>query len=173
MGGGTADHVTVGVPTGEGEDGGEDDVDPCAVDVEQDAEVNGDAAQHRETVDEGPVRGFQGDLTKTSKRKHSSFLFLTVLTSSFKEEYKQDVTDLQVDGEDQWGGGDGGEGLVVRGRLPVLAHGLQEGPVRDEEDDERDEDAVEQADEEALVVEHRARPGRGGRASGTSGWVCR
>lgn len=65
------------------------------------------------------------------------------------------MSDLQVDGEDERGGGDHGEGLVVGGRLPVLSHRLQKGSVRDEEDDERDEDAVEQADEEVLVVEHR------------------
>lgn len=65
------------------------------------------------------------------------------------------MSDLQVDGEDERGGGDHGEGLVVGGRLPVLSHRLQKGSVRDEEDDERDEDAVEQTDEEVLVVEHR------------------
>jgi len=61
-------------------------------------------------------------------------------------------TDLQVDGDDERGGGHHGEGLVVRGRLPVLPHGLEEGAVGDEEDDEGHEDAVEQADEELLEV---------------------
>lgn len=65
------------------------------------------------------------------------------------------VTNLQVDGERQRRGGDDGEGLVVRRGFSVLPHGLQEGAVRDEEDDERDEDAVEQADEEVPVVEQR------------------
>lgn len=63
-------------------------------------------------------------------------------------------TNLQVDSENERGGGDDSEGLVVGRRFSILSHGLQEGPVRDEEDDERDEDAVEQADEEVLVVEH-------------------
>lgn len=62
---------------------------------------------------------------------------------------------LQVDGEDQRGGGDDGEGLVVGRSLAVLPHGLQEGSVGNEEDDERDEDAVEEADEEVLVVEQQ------------------
>lgn len=63
---------------------------------------------------------------------------------------------LQVDGKNERRGGDDGEGLVVRGGLSVLPHGLQEGSVGDEEDDERDEDTVKQADEEVLVVEQRS-----------------
>lgn len=66
---------------------------------------------------------------------------------------KLDAAHLQVDDKNERRGGDDGEGLVVGGGLSVLPHGLQEGSVGDEEDDERDEDAVEQTDEEVLVVE--------------------
>lgn len=65
------------------------------------------------------------------------------------------MTDLQVDGKNERWGGDDGQRLVVRGSFSVLSHGLKEGSVRDEEDDERDEDAVKQADEEVPVVEQR------------------
>lgn len=64
------------------------------------------------------------------------------------------ATDLQVDSKNEWRGCDDSQGLVVGGGFSVLPHGLKEGSVRDEEDDERDEDAVEQADEKVLVVEH-------------------
>lgn len=64
-----------------------------------------------------------------------------------------DTTDLQVDSEDERWGSDDGKGLVVGGGFAVLPHGLQEGSVRNKEDDERDKDAVEQADEEVPVVE--------------------
>lgn len=63
------------------------------------------------------------------------------------------TTNLQVDNENERWGSDDGKGLVVGGGFSVLSHGLQEGSVRNEEDDERDKDAVEQADEEVLVVE--------------------
>lgn len=36
-----------------------------------------------------------------------------------------------------------------------MPHGLKECSVRDEEDDEGDEDAMEQADEEVLVIEQQ------------------
>lgn len=65
------------------------------------------------------------------------------------------MTNLQVDGKNQRRGGDNGKGLVVGGSFSILPHGLQEGTVRDEEDDERDEDAVEQTDEEVPVVKQR------------------
>lgn len=73
----------------------------------------------------------------------------------FKKRAAQTSTHLQVDGEDQRRGGDHGEGLVVGRSLAILPHGLQEGSVWDEEDYERDKDAVEQTDEEVLVVEQR------------------
>lgn len=137
--------------TGEGEDGGEEDVDPGAVDVEQDPEVDGDGAQDREAVDEGPVGRLQGDLSNGDTpggTRHSA-------PHHRENSRRRRPTHLQVDGEDQGGGGDHGQGLVVGGGLPVLAHGLEEGPVRDEEDDEGHEDALEQADEEVLEVEQR------------------
>lgn len=49
--------------TGEGEHWGEDDVDSSTVDVKHDAKVDGYAAQNCKTVDEGPVRCIQRDLT--------------------------------------------------------------------------------------------------------------
>lgn len=61
--------------------------------------------------------------------------------------------DLQVDSKNQRRSSDDCEGLVVRGGFSILPHRLQERSVRDEEDDERDEDAMEQADEEVFVVE--------------------
>lgn len=64
------------------------------------------------------------------------------------------ATDLQVDSKNEWRGSDDSQRLVVGGGFSVLPHGLKEGSIRDEEDDERDEDAVEQADEKVLVVEH-------------------
>lgn len=63
---------------------------------------------------------------------------------------------LQVDGDDERWSGDHSKGLVIGRSLAVLSHGLQEGAVRDEEDHEGREDAVEQADEEVLVVEQRS-----------------
>lgn len=63
------------------------------------------------------------------------------------------ATDLQVDSKNKWRGSDDGQGLVVWGGFSVLPHCLKERSVRDEKGDERDEDAVEQADEEVLVVE--------------------
>lgn len=62
---------------------------------------------------------------------------------------------LQVDYHDEGGRSDHGEGLVIGWRLSVLTHGLQERSVRDEEDDEGREDAVEEADEEVPVIEQR------------------
>lgn len=62
-------------------------------------------------------------------------------------------TDLQVDSKNKGRGSDDSQGLVIRGGLSVLPHGLKEGSIRDEEDDEGDEDAMEQTDEEVLVVE--------------------
>lgn len=63
------------------------------------------------------------------------------------------AANLQVDSKDEGRGGDHSQGLVIRGGFSVLPHGLKEGSIRDEEDDERDKDAVEQTDEEVLVVE--------------------
>ena len=60
---------------------------------------------------------------------------------------------LQVNSDDEGGGGDNSKWLVVRGGLPILAHGLQERSIGNEEDDERGEDAMAQTDEEVLVVE--------------------
>lgn len=65
------------------------------------------------------------------------------------------ATYLQVDGKNERGGSDDGKGLVIWGRFSILPHGLKEGSVGDEEDDERDEDAMEQADEEVLVIEQQ------------------
>ncbi|KAA8584634.1 hypothetical protein FQN60_008419, partial [Etheostoma spectabile] len=65
--------------------------------------------------------------------------------------HRVDLTDLQVDCENERRGGDDGKGLVVGGGFSVLPHGLKEGSVGDEEDDKRDKDAVEQADEEIPV----------------------
>ncbi|KAF3848750.1 hypothetical protein F7725_015247 [Dissostichus mawsoni] len=67
-----------------------------------------------------------------------------------------DPSTVDVDDKNERGGGDDGEGLVVGGGFSVLPHGLKEGSVGDEEDDERDKDTVEQADEEVLVVEKRS-----------------
>lgn len=63
------------------------------------------------------------------------------------------VTNLQVDNEYERRGSNNSKGLVIGGGFSILPHGLQEGSIGDEEDDERDEDAVEQADEEILVIE--------------------
>lgn len=63
---------------------------------------------------------------------------------------------LQVDGDDERGGGHHSEGLVIGRSLPVLSHRLPERTVRDEEDYEGGEDAVEQTDEEVPVVEQRS-----------------
>lgn len=49
-------------PTCEGEHGGEDDVDPGAVDVKHDPKVDGYAAQNGETAHKGPIWRVQGDL---------------------------------------------------------------------------------------------------------------
>lgn len=64
-------------------------------------------------------------------------------------------TDLQVDSKHEARGSDNSQGLVIRGGFSVLPHGLKEGSIRDEEDDEGDKDAMEQTDEEVLVVEQR------------------
>lgn len=73
--------------TGEGEGRGEDDMDPGAVDVEHDAEVDGYAAQHCKTVDEGPVGGIQRDLTGVRQRREQSkmkkFLTCTFIFKNF------------------------------------------------------------------------------------------
>lgn len=63
------------------------------------------------------------------------------------------ATNLQVDSKNKWRGSDYSQGLVVWGGFSILPHCLKESAVRDEEGDERDEDAMEQADEEVLVVE--------------------
>lgn len=125
-------------------------MDAGAVNVKHDPKVDGYTSQDRKAVDKGPVGGLQGDLGKKKKKK-------TVKSGKPRSAAKRVsvATDLQVDGKDQGGGGDDGQGLVVGGRLAVLAHGLEEGPVRDEEDDEGDKDAVEQTDEEVLEVEQR------------------
>lgn len=65
------------------------------------------------------------------------------------------MTNLQVHDKNQGRGGYNSKGLIVRGGFSVLPHGLQEGPIGDEEDDERHKDAMEQADEKVLVVEQR------------------
>lgn len=65
------------------------------------------------------------------------------------------ANDLQVDGKYEGRGSDHSQGLVIRGGFSILAHGLKEGSIRDEEDDEGDKDAMEQTDEEVLEVEQR------------------
>lgn len=54
--------VSVDVPTCEGEDWGEDDVDPSTMDVKHDAKVDGYAAQDSKAVHKSPVGGVQGNL---------------------------------------------------------------------------------------------------------------
>lgn len=63
------------------------------------------------------------------------------------------MTNLQVDNKHERRGSNNSKGLVIRGGFSILPHGLQEGSIGYEEDDEWDEDAVEQADEEILVIE--------------------
>ncbi len=77
------------------------------------------------------------------------------LLAGKERQTKHCVSNLQVDSKNERRGRDDSEGLVVRGSFPVLPHGLKKGSVRDEEDDERDEDAVEQTNEEVPVVEER------------------
>lgn len=63
--------------------------------------------------------------------------------------------DLQIHDKNQGRGSNDSKGLIVWGGFSVLPHGLQEGSIRYEEDDEWDEDAVEQADEKVFVVKQR------------------
>lgn len=142
-------------------------MDSGAVNVKHDPKVNGYASQDRKAVDEGPVGRFQRDLSnRETFRKKSSVWPIranngshhqTAATSHTVKHHNPYVcaTDLQVDGKYEGRGSDDGQGLVVRGGFSILAHGLQEGSIRDEEDDEGDKDAVEQTDEEVLEVKQR------------------
>lgn len=62
-------------------------------------------------------------------------------------------TNLQVHSKNERRRSDHSQGLVVGRGFSVLPHCLKEGSIRDEEDDQRDKDAVEQADEEVFIVE--------------------
>ena len=126
-------------------------MDSGAVDVKHDPKVNGYASQDRKAVDKGPVGRFQRDLTNGGDTREESYLYL----KRHKSCVRARATDLQVDGKNKGRGCDHGQGLVIRGGFAVLAHGLKEGSIRDEEDDEGDKDSVGQTDEEVPEVEQR------------------
>lgn len=135
----------------------------CTLDVKHDAKVNGYTAQHGKAVHKGPVRGVQGDLVEDKKMTlgYEQPTTQHVLASSKLQSAKMfsafcfRIRYLQVDYHDKGGRRDHSEGLVIRRRLSVLTHRLQERTIRDEEDDEGREDAVEEADEEVLVIKQR------------------
>lgn len=64
-------------------------------------------------------------------------------------------TNLQVDNEYERRGSNYSKGLIIRGCLSILAHGLQERSIWDEEYYRRYKDPMKQADEKVLVVEQR------------------